>query len=197
VATNPLLCRPADKQTIEIANQAEVVDYLADFVEKGRNRITESDVFAIHWLTIKNIYPCAGEYRTALMKMKITGTTHKPSPPFRIRSDVRDMLEWLVREGCFESPIHKASYVLWKTNAIHPFSGGNGRVARALAYLVIVINVAPLFAGESLPSKLKARKAEYIGGLKAADGGDLTMLEQMVGACVQEQINEISNSTRE
>jgi hypothetical protein len=44
---------------------------------------------------------------------------------------------------------------------------------------------------------LKARKAEYIGGLKAADGGDLTMLEQMVGACVQEQINEISNSTRE
>jgi cell filamentation protein, protein adenylyltransferase len=194
VATNPLLCCTEEKQQIEITNQAHVVEYLAAFVKQGRSRITESDVSEIHRLTIENIYPCAGDYRTALTLVEITGTDHKPSHPSQVRSDVRDMLDWLGAQGLFESPIRKASYILWKTNAIHPFNGGNGRVARALAYLVIIINVAPIFAGEPLPSKLRARKLEYIEGLKAADKGNLATLEQLVLECVQEQISEIPGS---
>jgi len=194
VATNPLLCRPEEKQQIEITNQAHVVEYLAAFVKQGRSRITESDVSEIHRLTIENIYPCAGDYRTALTLVEITGTDHKPSHPSQVRSDVRDMLDWLGAQGLFESPVRKASYILWKTNAIHPFNGGNGRVARALAYLVIIINVAPIFAGEPLPSKLRARKREYIDGLKAADKGNLATLELLVLECVQEQISEIPGS---
>jgi Fic family protein len=196
VASSPLLCHPDEKQTIEITNQALVVDYLADFIHHGRNRITESDVSEIHRLTIQNIYPCAGNYRTALNAVEITGTDHKPSHPSQVRNDVRDMLDWLEGEGCSQSPIHKASYVLWKTNAIHPFNGGNGRVARALAYLVILINVAAVFRGESLPSKLKARKREYIEALQAADKGDIRMLEQMVLECVREQVSEILTGPR-
>lgn len=80
-----------------------------------------------------------------------------------------------------------------KINAIHPFNGGNGRVASALAYLVIVSEVAPVFAGESLPTKLKARKPEYLGGLQAADKGDLTQLEQLVLECFQSQLADIAN----
>ena len=82
--------------------------------------------------------------------------------------------------------------MLWKTNAIHPFNGGNGRVARALAYLLISIEIAPIFEGESLPAKLKTRKREYIEALKAADKGDLGILEQLVLACVKEQISEVA-----
>ncbi len=170
------------------------MEYLAAFVKQGRSRITESDVSEIHRLTIENIYPCAGDYRTALTLVEITGTDHKPSHPSQVRSDVRDMLDWLGAQALSESPIRKASYILWKTNAIHPFNGGNGRVARALAYLVIIINVAPIFAGEPLPSKLRARKLEYIEGLKAADKGNLATLEQLVLECVQEQISEIPGS---
>ena len=101
------------------------------------------------------------------------------------------MLEWLYRDGRSESPIHRASFVLWKINAIHPFNGGNGRVARALAYLVVIIDVAPLFAGEPLPMKLKARKSEYIEALKAADREDLKPLEQLVLACIQAQFPKL------
>ncbi|MFZ0882227.1 MAG: Fic family protein [Candidatus Acidiferrales bacterium] len=183
---------PEEKQTIEITNQANVVDYLAEFVRHGRTLITESDVFEIHRLTIENLYPCAGNYRTALTRMVITDTDHKPSQPSQVRSDVRDMLDWLENAGHAESPIHRASHVLWKTNAIHPFNGGNGRVARALAYLVISIEIAPIFEGEPLPAKLKTHKREYIEGLKAADKGNLQMLEQLVLACVQEQITEVA-----
>ncbi|HEY0702159.1 MAG TPA: Fic family protein [Candidatus Acidoferrales bacterium] len=190
MAENPLLCPPDQKQTLEISNQAAVVDFLADFVKTGRKRITESDLLAIHFLTIRNIYPCAGKYRTALNQIEITDSTHTPSAPSQVILDTRDMLDWLERAGREQSPVHRATYLLWKTNAIHPFSGGNGRTARALAYLLILIEIAPIFAGESLPSKLRARKADYIAGLKAADRGSLFLLESLVQDCLREQIDE-------
>ena len=77
------------------------MEYLAAFVKQGRSRITESDVSEIHRLTIENIYPCAGDYRTALTLVEITGTDHKPSHPSQVRSDVRDMLDWLGGAGTF------------------------------------------------------------------------------------------------
>jgi fido (protein-threonine AMPylation protein) len=43
------------------------------------------------------------------------------------------MLEWLYDGGKDFSPVYRAAYVMWKTNAIHPFNGGNGRVAHAVA----------------------------------------------------------------
>ena len=102
------------------------------------------------------------------------------------------MLDWLYEgQGVGTSPVHRSAYVMWKINAIHPFNGGNGRVARAVAYLVIVQEVAPVFAGESMPTKLKRRKNEYVDGLKAADAGDLTQLEQLVLECFQQQVSDI------
>lgn len=196
VAASPLLCNPEQKQTIEITNQANVVDYLAEFVSKGRKRISEFDVLEIHRLTIEGLYPCAGKYRDALTRVKITDTKHEPSHPSQVKSDVRDMLEWLHGDGRDSTPIYRASFLLWRTNAIHPFNGGNGRVARALAYLVILKEVAPIFAGEPLPVKLRARKSEYIAGLKAADAGNLAPLEYLVLSCIQAQISEISSGPR-
>ncbi len=187
-----LLCPPEEKAEREIANQARVVEYLAEFVASGRSRITESDVLAIHDLTIEGIYPCAGSYRDAKTKVEITGTDHRPSHPSQVQIQVRDMLEWLYNGGRNHSPVYRAAYVMWKINAIHPFNGGNGRVARALAYLVIVFEVAPVFAGESLPGKLKARKSEYLDGLQAADKGNLTQLEQLVLECFQSQLADIA-----
>jgi fido (protein-threonine AMPylation protein) len=192
VNEDPLLCKPDQKQTLEIRNQAEILDYLADFVKKGRSRITEGDLLALHWLTIHDIYPCAGKFRTALNYIEITDTDHKPAEPALVKIETQSMLDWLYTTGAHESPVHRASYLMWKTCAIHPFNGGNGRVARSLAYLLVVKEIAPIFAGESLPTKLKSRKPEYIAGLQAADAGDLSQLEQLVLQCLQEQIAEVA-----
>lgn len=187
-----LLCAPEEKICLEIANQGAVIDFLADFVAKGRTRITESDVLAIHELTIKGIYPCSGNFRNVTTDIKITGTDHTPSHPSQVRFDVRDMLEWLYDGGRAFSPLYRAAFVMWKINAIHPFNGGNGRVARAVAYLVVVSEVAPVFAGESLPTKLKARKPEYLDALRAADKGDLSKLEQLILRCFESQFGDLA-----
>ena len=86
-----LLCSPEEKVRLEIANQADVIEFLADFVAKGRTRM-----------------------------------------------------------------------------------------------------IAPVFAGESLPSKLKARKSEYLDGLQAADKGDLSKLEQLVLECFESQFSDLA-----
>jgi fido (protein-threonine AMPylation protein) len=119
-----LLCSPDEKANREIANQANVIDYLADFVQKRRTRITEADVLQIHALTIDGIYPCAGNYRNVTMQVEITDTDHKPSQASQVKIDTRDMLEWLYNGGRDFSPVYRAAYVMWKINAIHPFNGG-------------------------------------------------------------------------
>ena len=107
-----LLCPLEEKAEREIANQAQVVDYLAEFVARGRTRITESDVLVIHGLTIEGIYPCAGTYRGAKTKVEITGTDHMPSHPSQVQIEVRDMLEWLYNGGRNHSPVYRAAYVM-------------------------------------------------------------------------------------
>jgi Fic family protein len=194
MAHEKLLCPIEKKADVEIANQAVVAEYLSDFVQNKRSRITLSDVLQIHALTIQGIYPCAGQFRDALTVVEITDTDHKPAHPAQVRLDVNDMLEWLYSgEGRPKSALERAAFVLWKLNAIHPFNGGNGRVARAAAYLVMVSEVAPIFAGEPLPAKLKRRKPEYVTGLKKADKGDLAPLQNLVLACFKEQLADISS----
>lgn len=189
-----LLCPIEKKAYLEIANQTVVAEYLSEFVRNGRSRITESDILEIHKLTITGIYPCAGRFRDALTVVQITDTDHRPAHPSQVRLEVNDMLEWLYSaEGRTKSALRRSAYVLWKVNYIHPFNGGNGRVARAISYLVMVSEVAPIFAGEPLPAKLRKRKSEYVAGLKAADKGELKPLENLVLECFQQQIADVSS----
>jgi hypothetical protein len=57
----------------------------------------------------------------------------------------------------------------------------------------MVSEVAPIFAGEPLPAKLRKRKGEYVAGLKSADKGDLKPLENLVLECFQQQVAEVSS----
>jgi fido (protein-threonine AMPylation protein) len=186
-----LLCKPEKKADLEIANQSDVLEFLEYFVDQGRTRITEADVLKIHELTIKGIYPCAGLYRDATKEITITGTSHCVSHPAMVRSDVHDALEWHYGpQGQAVTPIDRAARIMWKICAIHPFSGGNGRVARAVAYLTIVSEIAPLFAGEPFPAKLKKQKPRYLKALQAADRGDLKPMSDLVLECMGEQLSE-------
>jgi Fic family protein len=188
-----LLCQPDEKANREIDNQAKVLGLLEYFVKIGRTHITEGDVLQIHALTIEGIYPCSGSYRSATTQIRITGTNHKPSPAHRVRSDVRDMLDHLYTPAAPAGPIERAAYVMWRICAIHPFNGGNGRVARAVAFLVILTEASAILAGSSLPTRLKVRKSEYLAGLGAADNGDLTRLAELVLRCCQEHVSELSH----
>jgi Fic family protein len=183
-----LLCPQEEKADREILNQKAVVEYLGYFLDSGRTRITEADILELHRLTINGIYPCAGRYRDARIQIRIVGSRHIPAEPSRIRFEIADMLTWHYGAGQKSSEFTRAAQMLWKINAIHPFAGGNGRVARAACYLVVVSEIAPLFAGVPLPAKLKTRKPLYIANLQAGDRGNLIPLTELIEECVREQV---------
>ena len=68
MANDKLLCPIGEKANREIANQAVVAEFLADFVRKERTRITEGDVLQIHALTIDGIILALGFIETRLRK---------------------------------------------------------------------------------------------------------------------------------
>jgi Fic family protein len=59
-------------------------------------------------------------------------------------------------------------------NWIHPFNGGNGRTARALAYLILCLDLGIVPPGRpQFPTVIYNRRNEYVSALRAADASVL------------------------
>ncbi len=93
------------------------------------------------------------------------------------------------------SAVHLCAYVLWKLNWIHPFSDGNGRTARAIAYVVLSIKLDSLLPGApTIPEQIAVDKAPYYTALEAADfvlkSGqiDVSKLENMLEGMLAKQL---------
>jgi Fic family protein len=91
--------------------------------------------------------------------------------------------------------VHLAAYVLWKLNWIHPFADGNGRTARAIAYVVLSIKLDSVLPGApTIPEQIAGNKKPYYDALEAADkhlaGGevDVSDLEKMLDAMLSTQL---------
>jgi len=83
-----------------------------------------------------------------------------------------------------QNPIVLAAFTLWKLNQIHPFINGNGRTARAAAYLVLCLKYEQWLPGEViLPELLKRDRADYVAALKKTDqlsrAGDPNFLNEL------------------
>ena len=69
-----------------------------------------------------------------------------------------------------KSPLHLASYVMWRLTWIHPFTDGNGRTSRAVSYLVLCIRLQMLLPGRlTIPEQIEVDRTPYYKALEAAD----------------------------
>ena len=97
------------------------------------------------------------------------GSVHVYCPPEHVASEMDQLVGMhLAHDGI--APEVEAAWLHHRFTQIHPFQDGNGRVARALATLVLVkANWLPLVVRDS------GRK-NYIDALESADSGDLEPL---------------------
>jgi len=129
-----------DRDIQEILNYREVLKYIETVKEEP---ITEKILLQTHKLTTKKILPSeqSGQYRKVGVRVtntKTGETSYLPPAPIQIPSLVRDFLFWLNRATSEEThPIIKAAITHYVLVATHPFTDGNGRVARAVATLVL------------------------------------------------------------
>jgi Fic family protein len=174
ITKEALLCPPEEKAEREAANTLAQLDYIAHLVVRmGVTELRESHVLELQKLAIEGIYGCGGELRTAQKDAELEGggVVHVPPPPAAVRTLLQEAID-RVNDARHDrrSTLYVAAWVLWRINWIHPFRGGNGRTARAVAYLVICMRIHGMIPGvPQLPTHIARRTTEYVRALRIAD----------------------------
>lgn len=159
-------------------NRWEQENILAATLWTSRTRasaLDERTIRELHRRMFDRTWGWAGTYRHSDKNIGVEW----PSIPEEVRKLVDDGAYW-IREGVFT--IDEAAVRLHhRLVHIHPFPDGNGRHARLWCDLLLEQNGRRpiLWQSDQLGSAGKARRA-YISSLRAADGGNLEPLLELL-----------------
>ena len=169
-----------ERDVKEVINYRKVLDYLGQIKNTGYG---EGILKQLHKLTVEGIVADdqVGSYRSVgvVLRDVLNGdVVHRPRPGIEVPYQMEDFFAWLGGAAAADlHPVIKAGIVHYAVVHIHPFSEGNGRVARAMATLVLInegYDIRRLFSLEEYYDK---NVASYYYALKSADNSpdhDLT-----------------------
>lgn len=139
-----------DRDVWEIINYRNVLKFIdgvaAQIGSGGNYTFTIETILEIHRLTTDKILPLesSGKFRIRQVVIKNTKTgqvSYTPPPAVEVPYLVEDLVNWINSdEGKTTHPVIKAGVIHYELARIHPFSDGNGRVARAVATLVMFLD---------------------------------------------------------
>ena len=156
-------------------------------------RLRSSIILRLHKAALDGLHQLAGTWRNT--PVKIGGSGHQPPDEAFVSEEVELMCDYVNDHWNDRSAVHLCAYVLWKLNWIHPFSDGNGRTARAVAYVVLSIKLDSLLPGApTIPEQIAGDKTPYYTALESADLGlksgqiDVSNLEKMLEGMLAKQL---------
>jgi Fic family protein len=169
-----------------ISAHEDVLEALFDFVAQRRELSTGyikelHAALLLHQDTVKGVDQFGGEVYGKLKKgaykdhpnnpTRRDKTVHEYCPPEHVASEMDRLIELHRQHEQRSMPaIVEAAWLHHAFTQIHPFQDGNGRVARALASLVLIKGgLFPLVVNRD-------DREKYIDTLEAADEGDLGSL---------------------
>lgn len=192
---------PAERAKLEARNALEQFDAVISVVEQFTAsehppfRLRPSLILQLQRIALKGLSAYAGVFRPA--GVDIGGSQHKPTEAHLVPMRVEEMCDY-VADHWGMPPIHLTAYVLWRLNWIHPFTDGNGRTARAVAYLVLCVRLGYRLPGtKTIPELIAVDKDPYYAALEAADAGDLTILEKLLAALLAKQLYDVHRTATE
>jgi len=202
---------PGNFAEIEVANLVGLYDFViaaaSTALESPDKRLLFSPALikVAHKIGLAGLRPDAGDYRkTAIIVM---GSGHTSAPAEEVSPLVEQLCEYINNHWSEASAFHLAAYTLWRLLWIHPFSDGNGRVARALCYLVLSVRLGAILPGTpTLPALIAQQRDRYYAALEEADkaeqAGEINVapLEELIAELLELQIKNIAaipNATRE
>lgn len=179
----------------------EVLRLARESIESKSFKLRPSTLQAFQRLAIKDIYTCAGNFRTG--PVLIGGSSHRPPRPEDISAHIDDMCDY-VNDTVGKTPIHFAAYLMWRINWIHPFAGGNGRTSRAVSYLVLLAKLGQILPGTStIPDQIVDNRPPYYKALDAADLAwnnnqlDVSEMETLLSKLLANQLVGIYRAARD
>lgn len=163
----------------EVKNHPEAIEYVQSIASK--NKLMEPDVFTIHQIIMKDIVDNAGQYRSG--DVKISGTDYRPPPAYEVPFLIGKMLDQFNWNPDELVPIELAAWLHHDFVHTHPFSDGNGRVARLL------MNVALLRFGYPMTPIRRVDRKSYYDALHRADKGNLAPFVNFVASAVEQTLD--------
>lgn len=168
-----------DRDIQEVLNYRNVLKFIESF---SGDAITDETVKHVHSLIADRILPdtVVGEYRKSQVVVKNSQTgeiTFRPPPAVEVPFLISDFLLWLKKAA--PDDIHsalKAGITHYELVRIHPFLDGNGRVARAVATLVLFREGYDIKRFFSLEEYYDREPLTYYNALQsvAIENGNLT-----------------------
>jgi Fic family protein len=193
---------PDSKRAIAATNVLQLFDYAQSIVDaelsaKGSAPITPEVVRTMHAHAMRGLDASAGAYRGE-GAISIDGSKHVPPPHTKCPALVEEMCSLLGRET-ERDPLGVATYALWRLNWIHPFEDGNGRTARMLCHVVLLVGMKlRRFPGRrSLSDRILDEKIKYWRCLGEADraaktrkGPNVSQLQGFLERLLKEMLRE-------
>lgn len=132
------------KEILEARNHAAAIEYVASLAGKRKSHqfIEEDDIKGIHKIILDRIDDAwAGNYRRT--EVFIRGSNAEFPLPNAVPFAMREFIHWL--QGMQDvHPVRVAADAHFKFVSIHPFIDGNGRTARLLTNLILIIHGYPM-----------------------------------------------------
>ncbi|MFA5961282.1 MAG: Fic family protein [Parcubacteria group bacterium] len=134
-----------ERDIFEVQNYLKALKYIEEIVQK-RQAITEKVLLKIHKLVTNKTLPKeqSGHYRKSpvyVVRRKAgfpTEVMYAGPEAKKVPTLCADLIKWINEsENADINPVIVAGIVHQEIAAIHPFSDGNGRTARALATLIL------------------------------------------------------------
>ena len=171
-----------DRDIQEVINYRKAMEFIDDLGFKNKDlKIDDELIKKLHKITINKILPVEklGKYRKTQVVIKNNQTgqvTFRPPKALAVQSQIKDLLVFI--ESTQNQDIHpvlKSGIVHYELVRIHPFLDGNGRVARALATLILFLGGYDIRKFFSLEEYFDLGAAEYYGALQSVEKqGNLT-----------------------
>lgn len=160
-------------------------------------KITPQIILRIHNESFGWIFPSwAGKFRT--IRVEFSGK--EAVPPHQVRelivtlcADLKERLKHLNPEsdGFIEKAVEILTWFQHRFVWIHPFQDYNGRVARMLTILILIIlNLPPI----EIKAEAKSDRRKYLEAMYAADDGDYSKLETLIERSLKESLAKINLS---
>jgi Fic family protein len=154
------------REAQEVLNLKRAGEYIAELMDAPQP-LQEVQVRSLHALAMKDLSDDAGSYRDR--QVTITGARQSPPDPQDVPPLMQQMVD-LYGESSQLDPVVRSAWLHHCVAAVHPFTDGNGRVARLLQEY-------SLLQADYVPAMVRHEDRRlYYEALESADEGDLNPL---------------------
>ena len=167
---------------LEASNHAEALDWIKTQIKRKPHQISVQDILSIHNLILKGIDDAhAGHFRS--VPVRVSGSTVVFPNPRKVPDLVDEFYDWLGKKPKLH-PVELAAEAHYRLVTIHPFVDGNGRTARLLMNMILMMYGYP-------PAIIRKRdRLAYINALEKAQlGGSKESYLKLIGKAVDRSLD--------